>query len=68
MNVLAIDQGTTSTKALVIGPGQYPLAGAEVGLRRRDLPGGGVGQRLAAGIGAILVRGHAAQSATLPPG
>jgi glycerol kinase len=42
MNVLAIDQGTTSTKALVVGPGHRVLAEAEVGLHRRDLPGGGV--------------------------
>lgn len=42
MNILAIDQGTTSTKALVVGPGHRVLAEAEVGLHRRDRPGGGV--------------------------
>jgi glycerol kinase len=42
--VLAIDQGTSSTKALVVGPDGAVLAGAEIALRPHYLADGGVEQ------------------------
>lgn len=42
MNVLALDQGTSVTKALVVCPERGVLAAAEVPLRPDYLPGGGV--------------------------
>lgn len=44
MNVLAIDQGTSATKALVVGPGHRVLAAAEVPVRPRATHDGGVEQ------------------------
>lgn len=42
MNILAIDQGTSSTKALVIGPQREVLAEAEVPVHPTATPDGGV--------------------------
>ena len=61
MNILAIDQGTSATKALVVAPGNEVLGSAEVPVRPRGLAGGGVEQDpeelwqsvLAAGRGAV---------------
>ena len=61
MNVLAIDQGTSATKALVVGPGNEVLGSAEVPVHPRSVPGGGVEQDpeelydsvIAAGRGAL---------------
>jgi glycerol kinase len=44
VNVLAIDQGTSSTKALVVGGDGRILASAEVPVRPTALPDGGVEQ------------------------
>jgi glycerol kinase len=43
-NVLAVDQGTSATKALVVGPGGEVLGEAEVAVHPRALDGGGVEQ------------------------
>jgi glycerol kinase len=61
VNVLAIDQGTSATKALVVAPGNEVLGSAEVGVRPRSVAGGGVEQDpeelwasvVAAGRGAV---------------
>ena len=42
MNILAIDQGTSATKALLIGPGNEILGRAEVPVRTTAVDGGGV--------------------------
>jgi glycerol kinase len=42
--ILAIDQGTSGTKAIVVAPEEGVLATAEVALRPRYLPDGGVEQ------------------------
>ena len=44
MNVLAIDQGTSSTKALVVAPGGEVLAAADVEVHPRPVAAGGVEQ------------------------
>jgi glycerol kinase len=42
VNILAIDQGTSATKALLIGPGNEILGRAEVPVRTTAVDGGGV--------------------------
>ena len=42
MNILAIDQGTSATKALLIGPGHEVLSRAEVPVRTTAVDGDGV--------------------------
>jgi glycerol kinase len=42
VNILAIDQGTSATKALLIGPGQEVLGRAEVPVRTTPVGGDGV--------------------------
>ena len=44
MNVLAIDQGTSATKALVLGPGNEVLGSAEEPVHPASTPDGGVEQ------------------------
>jgi len=44
MNILAIDQGTSATKALVVGPGGEVLGSGEVPVHPRSVPGRGVEQ------------------------
>jgi glycerol kinase len=44
VNILAIDQGTSATKALVLGPGNEVLGSAEEPVHPRSVPGGGVEQ------------------------
>jgi glycerol kinase len=44
VNVLAIDQGTSATKALVVAPGNEVLGSAEVPVQPRNVAGGGVEQ------------------------
>ena len=44
MNILAIDQGTSSTKGLVVAPGRGILAAAEIPVHPVALPDGGVEQ------------------------
>ena len=42
MRILAIDQGTSATKAVLVGPGQEVLGRAEVPVRVRAVGGDGV--------------------------
>jgi glycerol kinase len=42
MNILAIDQGTSATKALLVGPGNEVLGRAEVPVATTTVDGGGV--------------------------
>ena len=42
MNILAVDQGTSATKALLIGPGNEVLGSAEVPVRTHPVDGDGV--------------------------
>ena len=44
MNILAIDQGTSATKALVLGPGNEVLGSAEEAVHPRSTADGGVEQ------------------------
>ena len=44
MNILAIDQGTSATKALVLGPGNEVLGSAEEPVHPRSTADGGVEQ------------------------
>jgi len=56
-NVLAIDQGTSGTKALVIAPGRGTIASAEVGLRPRYSGPGIVEQDPAQLLASVLEAG-----------
>jgi glycerol kinase len=58
--VLAIDQGTSGTKAVVVDPEAGVLATAEVALRPRYLPDGGVEQDPDALLESVLSAGHEA--------
>jgi len=58
--VLAIDQGTSGTKAVVVDPEDGVLATAEVALRPRYLPGGGVEQDPAEMLESVLSSGRRA--------
>ncbi|SDO74776.1 glycerol kinase [Nakamurella panacisegetis] len=58
--VLAIDQGTSGTKAIVVGPDDEILGLAEVTIRPRYLPGGGVEQDPQALLDSVLTAGRAA--------
>ncbi|RDH78763.1 carbohydrate kinase [Mycolicibacterium moriokaense] len=60
MNVLAIDQGTSGTKALVVDHDGAVLAMAESPVRPRYLPGGGVEQDPAELLQSVLNAGRAA--------
>ena len=60
MPVLAIDQGTSGTKAVVVDPEDGVLATAEVALRPRYLPGGGVEQDPAEMLESVLSSGRRA--------
>ena len=73
MNVLAIDQGTSATKALLIGPGDEILGRAEVPVTVRSTADGGaetdpeelLGSVLAAGSKALATAGAAADAVAL---
>jgi glycerol kinase len=58
--VLAIDQGTSGTKAVVVDPEEGVLATAEVALRPSYLPDGGVEQDPEALLESVLSAGHRA--------
>lgn len=67
MNVLAIDQGTSSTKALVVSPIGDVLAESEVALHPHAVDGGGVEQDPEEIWSSVLVAGRAAvQRAAVP--
>ncbi|OEV02656.1 FGGY family carbohydrate kinase [Streptomyces oceani] len=58
--VLAIDQGTSGTKAMVVDPAGAVRAVSELPVRPRYLPGGGVEQDPAALLESVLASGRAA--------
>ncbi|MBV8432373.1 MAG: glycerol kinase, partial [Solirubrobacterales bacterium] len=63
MNVLAIDQGTSATKALLVGPGGEVLGRGEVPVRTRSVPGGGVEADPEELFGSVVAAGAAALGA-----
>ena len=65
--VLAIDSGTSGTKAVVLDPADGVLATAEVALCPRYLPGGGVEQDPAALLESVLSAGRQAIDAAARP-
>ena len=73
MNVLAIDQGTSATKALLVGPGAEVLGRGEVRVRTRSVGADGVeadpeelfDSVLAAGRQALAAAGAAAHAVAL---
>ena len=67
MNILAIDQGTSATKALLVDPGGAVLGAAEVPVHPYSLPGGGVEQDPAELLESVLAAGHAALAAARAP-
>ncbi|HVM97924.1 MAG TPA: FGGY family carbohydrate kinase [Candidatus Acidoferrales bacterium] len=67
MNVLAIDQGTSSTKALVVNPGGSILGEAEVAVHPRAVGGGGVEQDPMQLWQSVLDAGKAALRASHDP-
>jgi len=54
--ILAVDQGTSGTKAVVVDPVDGVLASAEVALRPSYLGGGGVEQDPHALLDSVLAR------------
>ncbi len=67
MNILAIDQGTSATKALLTGPDGEVLGAAEVPVHPRSLPDGGVEQDPAELLESVLAAGQAAVAAARAP-
>jgi glycerol kinase len=67
VNILAIDQGTSATKALVAGPGGEVLGSAEVPVHPRSVPGGGVEQDPAELYESVLAAGQAALARSQAP-
>ena len=73
MNVLALDQGTSATKALLVGPGDEILGRAEVPVTVRSTADGGaetdpgelLGSVLAAGSKALAAAGATADAVAL---
>ena len=58
--ILAIDQGTSGTKAIVVDPVDGVIAVADVAVRPTYLPGGGVEQDPAALLDSVLIAGRRA--------
>ncbi|MET7331000.1 FGGY family carbohydrate kinase [Nonomuraea sp. NPDC005650] len=67
MHILAIDQGTSGTKAIVVDAGGAVLAIAEEALRPRYLEGGGVEQDPHALLDSVLTAGRRAAAAAGVP-
>lgn len=67
MNVLAIDQGTSGTKAVVWNPDEGVVAGAEAVVRPRYLADGGVEQDPEELLASVLSAGNRALSAAGRP-
>jgi glycerol kinase len=67
MNILAIDQGTSATKALVVGPGGEVLGSGEVPVHPRSVPGSGVEQDPEALYASVIGAGLAAMAAARAP-
>src|ERR1035437_1433739 len=67
MNILAIDQGTSATKALVVGPGGEVLGSGEVPVHPRSVPGHGVEQDPEELYASVIGAGSAALAAARAP-
>jgi glycerol kinase len=67
MNILAIDQGTSATKALVVGPGGEVLGSGEVPVHPRSVPGRGVEQDPEELYASVIGAGSAALAAARAP-
>lgn len=67
MTVLAIDQGTSGTKAIVVDPADGVVGVAEIPIRPRYLDGGGVEQDPAELLDSVLDAGRAALAQAARP-
>ena len=67
MNVLAIDQGTSATKALLVGPGGDVLGRGEVPVHTRSVGGDGVEADPQELLGSVLAAGGQALAAAGAP-
>jgi glycerol kinase len=67
VNVLAIDQGTSATKALLVGPGGEVLGRGEVPVRTRSVDGGGVEADPEELFASVVGAGEAALAAARAP-
>jgi glycerol kinase len=67
VNVLAIDQGTSATKALLVGPGGEVLGHGEVPVRTRSVADGGVEADPEELFGSVVAAGTAALAAARAP-
>jgi len=67
VNVLAIDQGTSATKALLVAPGGEVLGHGEVPVRTRSVDGDGVEADPEELFGSVVAAGEAALAAAGAP-
>jgi glycerol kinase len=67
VNILAIDQGTSATKALLVGPGGEVLGRGEVPVRTHSVDGGGVEADPEELFGSVVAAGEAALAAAGAP-
>ena len=67
MNILAIDQGTSSTKALVVGPDGAVLGVGQASVAPRAREGGAIEQDPSELLDSVLSAGRAATEAALEP-
>src|SRR5580658_8211186 len=67
LNVLAIDQGTSATKALLVGPGGEVLGHGEVPVATRSVADGGVEADPEELFGSVVAAGKAALAAAGAP-
>ena len=67
MNVLAIDQGTSATKALLVGPGAEVLGRGEVQVRTRSVGADGVEADPEELFGSVVAAGRQALAAARAP-
>ena len=67
MNILAIDQGTSATKALLVGPGAEVLGGGEVPVRTRSVGADGVEADPEELLDSVLAAGRRALAAAGAP-
>ena len=67
MNVLAIDQGTSATKALLVGPGGEVLGRGEIPVRTRSVAGSGVEADPEELFGSVVAAGAAALAGARAP-
>jgi glycerol kinase len=67
VNILAIDQGTSATKALVLGPGNEVLGSAEEPVHPRSTADGGVEQDPEELYRSVIGAGSAAVAAARAP-